>query len=778
MLLKNKIFSGLILASLAISADALADDMAAFDPLTDGDFGGLALQDDIPVALTAARLKQPRAEVPASITVIEAKQIEAWGVRTIPELMRFVPGMFVGHGDDQNNRAVAYHASSPNIMRRMQVLVDGRSVFKAAIAQIIWDDIPVAMEDIQRVEVVRGPNAASYGANAFLGVINIVTKHAADTQGTTLRFRKGNQGVEDSLFSHSDRVSDDAYRLTLQQNSDNGFDGRDATNGEDDWHDSRRHGFASLYYDHDISESTQLNWEAAYKYGNTDIRKSDFDTDYPDQITRQGFVMGKLIHEFNQDHFSHLQAYWQTDHRTQETSSCSSTTSFDPVLLDEYRTNPEWTQFVALGVPSIYADSNTTPQTLAAANYLVGGIANNSLTPEQVEQLIEENLGKTYTLQQSDLDAAAVAFGNAYNGSDFSQLGQLACGAGNINVREDRYDIEWQDTMQWTPALRTVSGISYRRDSADSMTYFKGAVHNDTYRMFANGEWQAFSHLVFNIGGMYEQEDSNDSAFSPRVAANLLLTQQQSLRLVYSQAVRSPDLLEKKPNYAVTLYDLTDNYLNLDDGVFFMNQVPDTRDLDHEKITSVELGYYGKLPELNLELDVKVYKDRLSQLISNTIALNSVYIASDTKMDVKGVDWQLNWQFNRNNWLWWSGAYVDAAVRLGDTSPLDAKEIDRLAKVERRLSAEWSNNVSWHHDGNNWGSTLTYFWHDGYNDLENKGLDFRRFEANLTKTWDMNGYKPEVGLFWHHLVDDSRLVYPDQVYAVNDIYSFRAGITF
>ena len=122
--------------------------------------------------------------------------------------------------------------------------------------------------------------------------------------------------------------------------------------------------------------------------------------------------------------------------------------------------------------------------------------------------------------------------------------------------------------------------------------------------------------------------------------------------------------------------------------------------------------------------------------------------------------------------------YKRQAVRLGDTSPLDAKEIDRLAKVERRLSAEWSNNVSWHHDGNNWGSTLTYFWHDGYNDLENQGLDFRRFEVNLTKTWDMNGYKPEVGLFWHHLVDDSRLVYPDQVYAVNDIYSFRAGITF
>lgn len=778
MLLKNKIFSGLILASLAISADALADDMAAFDPLTDGDFGGLALQDDIPVALTAARLKQPRAEVPASITVIEAKQIEAWGVRTIPELMRFVPGMFVGHGDDQNNRAVAYHASSPNIMRRMQVLVDGRSVFKAAIAQIIWDDIPVAMEDIQRVEVVRGPNAASYGANAFLGVINIVTKHPADTQGTTIRFRKGNQGVEDSLVSYSGSVNDDGYRLTLQQNADNGFDGSEATKGRDDWRDSRRHAFASLYYDHRMSDQTQLNWEAAYKYGNTDIRKSDFDVGYPDQMTRQGFVMAKLIHEFNQDHFSHLQVYWQSDRRTQETSSCTSTTSLDPSLFSEYRANPDWTSFVALGIPSIYADSSADPDTLNAANYLVGGIATNSLTPEQVEQLIETNLGVTYNLEQSDLDAAAAAFGNAYNGSDFSQLGQLVCGTGNFNVREDRYDIEWQDTIQWTPALRTVSGVSYRRDRADSLTYFQGAEHNDTYRAFANGEWRALTHLVFNVGGMYEEEDSNASAFSPRVAANFLITQQQSLRLVYSQAVRSPDLLEKKPNYSFLLRDLTDNYLNLDSGRFFMNQVPDTRDLDHEKITSVELGYYGKLPELNLELDVKVYKDSLSQLISNTIALNSVYIASDTKMDVKGVDWQLNWQFSRNNWLWWSGAYVDAAVRLGDISQLDDKEIGRLSKVERRLSAQWSNNVSWHHDGNNWGSTLTYLWHDGYNNFNNNDGDYRRFEANLTKTWSVKGYKPEVGLFWHHLVDDSRLVYPDQVYAVNDIYSFRAGITF
>ncbi|MFY9179870.1 MAG: TonB-dependent receptor plug domain-containing protein, partial [Venatoribacter sp.] len=64
---------------------------------------------ELPVVLTAARLKQPKAEVPASVTVIEAEQIKAWGARTIPELMRFVPGMAVGGNRDETSETVVYH---------------------------------------------------------------------------------------------------------------------------------------------------------------------------------------------------------------------------------------------------------------------------------------------------------------------------------------------------------------------------------------------------------------------------------------------------------------------------------------------------------------------------------------------------------------------------------------------------------------------------------------------------------------------------------------------
>ena len=145
--------------------------------------------DAIPVVLTT-RLK-PRAEVPASVTV-EAEQIRSWGARTIPELLRFVPGMVLGHrGKTLTRWCTTVHAA-------MQA--GGRC---NGIAQV-RDDIPIALEDIQRIEITRGPSSATYGANAFMAVINIISKAPEDTLGTRLRYRGGNQsaGCPDQPFRH------------------------------------------------------------------------------------------------------------------------------------------------------------------------------------------------------------------------------------------------------------------------------------------------------------------------------------------------------------------------------------------------------------------------------------------------------------------------------------------------------------------------------------------------------------------------------------------------
>lgn len=83
----------------------------------------------------------------------------------------------------------------------MQVLVDDRSVYRPAFAQVDWTDIPLALEDIERIEVFRGPNTVSYGANALMAVINILTKAPSQTHGTRLKVTHGQRGINDWFAS-------------------------------------------------------------------------------------------------------------------------------------------------------------------------------------------------------------------------------------------------------------------------------------------------------------------------------------------------------------------------------------------------------------------------------------------------------------------------------------------------------------------------------------------------------------------------------------------------
>ena len=132
--------------------------------------------------------------------------------------------------------------------------------------------------------------------------------------------------------------------------------------------------------------------------------------------------------------------------------------------------------------------------------------------------------------------------------------------------------------------------------------------------------------------------------------------------------MRSPDLLEQEPDYSLQITDLTENYLGLTEGSLYATQTGEYGDLDHERITSWELGYYGRLPAHNLEMDIKVYRDHLYQLISDPINLNTPDVSSDTEMNLSGVDWQFTWQPSQIHSLWYSGAYVDADMKLGDVS--------------------------------------------------------------------------------------------------------------
>jgi iron complex outermembrane receptor protein len=178
---------------------------------------------ELPIVLTASRLEQRLSDAPSAMTVIDRKMIEASGFRSIPDLFKLVPGMYVSYYKG-NTPIVSYHGSIDQYARAMQVMIDGRSIYMAPLSAVEWSAIPYTAEDIDRIEVIRGPSAASHGANSAQGVINIITRTPGRSQGAYVNYRQGDKGVKDAyvrLGGHGDSVD---YKLSAANKIDEGFD--------------------------------------------------------------------------------------------------------------------------------------------------------------------------------------------------------------------------------------------------------------------------------------------------------------------------------------------------------------------------------------------------------------------------------------------------------------------------------------------------------------------------------------------------------------------------
>lgn len=179
--------------------------------------------DPLPVVLTASRLAQSPLDAPAPVTIIDREMINASGFTEIHDLMRLVPGFLVADWPD-GSPTVANHGMGDAFDRRIKVLIDGRTVNSPMWNNTLWQDLPIRVDDIDRVEVVRGPHGAAYGANAFQGVINIITRSPATEDGFSLISRLG----KDGFYDHGVRLNSELgsvidWRLSLSQRSAENF---------------------------------------------------------------------------------------------------------------------------------------------------------------------------------------------------------------------------------------------------------------------------------------------------------------------------------------------------------------------------------------------------------------------------------------------------------------------------------------------------------------------------------------------------------------------------
>jgi iron complex outermembrane receptor protein len=126
----------------------------------------------------------------SSIFVITGTDIHRSGATTLPEALRLAPNLEVARVDARNYAVTSRGFSSP-FENKLLVLIDGRTVYSPLFSGVYWDVQDVVLEDVERIEVISGPGATMWGANAVNGVINIITKSAAATQGTLLSATAG-----------------------------------------------------------------------------------------------------------------------------------------------------------------------------------------------------------------------------------------------------------------------------------------------------------------------------------------------------------------------------------------------------------------------------------------------------------------------------------------------------------------------------------------------------------------------------------------------------------
>lgn len=546
---------------------------------------------EYPIVLTPTRLRQSLADVPASVTVITQETIRRYGIMNVPDALLLVPGMAVTQTSGNDYR-VNYHGTNILVPRRMNVLIDGISVYRPAFARVDWKELPVAMEDIDRIEVTRSPNSAAYGANSMLAIVNIITKHPGDVERVTVSTTLGSLHTRNATGRFGTVIGNTTFRLTANREEDNGYD---MLSRFPEPHDSTRLNRFNARSHTQVSDTSSLGLHAAFVEGVKDEPFIDnFQKTFPDRKLRDYYLGGVWSTSFSPTHELQVRANYSNHRVHQDWMTCPPTATLLPEMFALYAANPR------------YAN------TILAGRIPTGGTARDNL-----------------------LAAAAIAAIQRLGARAF----QPTCTTPNQNLVESRADLELQDTYVFSDQLRMVAGLGVREERGTSATFVAGTVSNTSYRAFANLEYKPVTWLNLNAGGYIENDDLTGSSFSPRLAANVHLSENQTVRAAFSQGTRVPDFFEQRANWTYTASDLNPPLNGSTNGRFFQSAVS-PGNLKEERITSTELGYVLRVPRLGMLFDAKIFDDKLKDLISEKLQLTSFQPTNNNSVRLRGIELQ------------------------------------------------------------------------------------------------------------------------------------------
>lgn len=196
-----------------------------------------SIEDLMNIQITSVSRKEEKlARTAAAVFVITQTDIRNSGVTNIPDLLRMVPGIYVAQVN-ANTWAITSRGFNDRFSNELLVLLDGRSVYSPSTGGVFWDVLDIPLDDIDRIEVIRGPAGSIWGANAVNGVLNIISKNASQTHGAMIT--AGSSSVEPAFdtLQYGGAIGESTdYRIFAKYSGFNRSPNLPGENGADDWH--------------------------------------------------------------------------------------------------------------------------------------------------------------------------------------------------------------------------------------------------------------------------------------------------------------------------------------------------------------------------------------------------------------------------------------------------------------------------------------------------------------------------------------------------------------
>jgi len=326
--------AAVLLACFAVSANAQT---LAGNSLADMSLEELANLEVTSVSRRAERL----ADAPAAVYVITGEEIRRAGVTSLPEALRLAPNLEVARIDSRQF-AISARGFNNSIGNKLLVLIDGRIVYTPLFSGVFWDAQDTLLDDVERIEVISGPGATLWGANAVNGVINVITRRATDTRGTLAEAGAGNK--ERGLSArHGFDLSGGAMRVYAKAFDRDHTVRADGSAVRDDWRNAQA-GFRG-------------DWDGFTLQG--DLYKGSIQAIGDDITLSGGNLLGRLTRGSLQ-----LQLYYDNTQRDIPGSFSERLNTFDAQLQHSFRATPD--QFVTWGGGYRHADDRVTNSTQLA----------------------------------------------------------------------------------------------------------------------------------------------------------------------------------------------------------------------------------------------------------------------------------------------------------------------------------------------------------------------------------------------------------------------------